>query len=374
MGSFDLNYIASNGSSFKVLLAHSPLNLFMNGHFAVCVFLVISGYVLSWSYKQSNNTEIIQQHVVKRYFRLALPVLGICLFIKLLFVTGTIEAAKYPQHIKELSFGSKEFSHHLNLPEIIKASLFSVPLVGNSNMLSVLWTIRIEFLGALCIFAFLFLSHNRKRKIFYALVFVFVLIYFSYHYVALLLAGSVICIYEEKIRQVLKPWWVKIILFIIGIFLAGITEIKAAIPYTIYAFTQKLPFNAYYYFHDVGAVLVFLCFITSLKVRSLFSFKPIVRFGKLTFSVYLVHLPVMYCVGSRLMWITKGSVNPMILLFTCLVSSLLVSFVFYKLVDKPSIVFSKWFAKRAMQKDLKSLKASSAVSPELDPVTTIVRH
>lgn len=42
--------------SGSILLANTPLNLFMNGNWAVCMFFVMSGYVLSVKYFQTSNT------------------------------------------------------------------------------------------------------------------------------------------------------------------------------------------------------------------------------------------------------------------------------------------------------------------------------
>lgn len=366
IGSFDQTYFAAHASSFKILLAHSPLNFFMNGHFAVCVFLVISGYVLTYSYKLTDSFEMLQQHAVKRYFRLVLPVLAACLFIKFLFISGAVDAANYPRNVKELNFGAKEFSDASGFLKIIKTCLFDIPLEGDSSFLSVLWTIRIEFLGALGLFAFLLLTHARSGKIWYALVFALGLIYLSHHYVVLLLAGGMICINEKKIAQIFRPVLSKLLLLLSGAFLSGITEIKAAIPHTMYAFTQGLPFNAYFYFHDLAALLIFLVFVSSATLKGIFSFSPLARFGKLTFSIYLLHLPILYCIGSRLMWMTHGKIHPVLLFTACFLSTVFASVLFYKFVDRPAIRISNKFPIEIFGRKAGILQSSSESNVQTD--------
>src|ERR1044071_1561214 len=75
IGSYNLADFQAETQPFSVVLAHSPLNIFMNGHLAVSVFLVISGYVLTLPYITSGNTNLLGKAALKRYFRLSIPVL-----------------------------------------------------------------------------------------------------------------------------------------------------------------------------------------------------------------------------------------------------------------------------------------------------------
>src|SRR5215472_16570432 len=63
----------------------SPLNLFMNGHSAVQLFFVLSGYVLTRRYFESGNNRILLRGAVKRWPRLMGPVLLVVLASYMLF-------------------------------------------------------------------------------------------------------------------------------------------------------------------------------------------------------------------------------------------------------------------------------------------------
>lgn len=61
-------------NSFETWISDSPINFLYNGNFAVYIFFILSGYVLSIKYHQKKDLEIIFELGVKRYIRLAIPV------------------------------------------------------------------------------------------------------------------------------------------------------------------------------------------------------------------------------------------------------------------------------------------------------------
>ncbi len=69
---------------FKSDLAH----LFLNGGLAVSVFFVLSGDALSAGFLRSRNPGILESLVVKRYFRLTIPIFISCALAYLLMVSG----------------------------------------------------------------------------------------------------------------------------------------------------------------------------------------------------------------------------------------------------------------------------------------------
>ena len=56
------------------LLDIKPLGIIINGNFAVCLFLVISAYIICVQIYKNNDFERIQKIAFKRYFRLMLPI------------------------------------------------------------------------------------------------------------------------------------------------------------------------------------------------------------------------------------------------------------------------------------------------------------
>ncbi len=78
-------------SEDKVLtqLSGSPLNIFYNGNFAVYIFFILSGYVLTYKFFKTRNYGIIISSAARRYIRLLVPVL---------FFLGKISFSMYVIH------------------------------------------------------------------------------------------------------------------------------------------------------------------------------------------------------------------------------------------------------------------------------------
>ena len=55
MSSANETQIHNETSYFEEVMAQIPLNIFYNGGFAVCIFFILSGYVLSNNYHQNKH-------------------------------------------------------------------------------------------------------------------------------------------------------------------------------------------------------------------------------------------------------------------------------------------------------------------------------
>jgi peptidoglycan/LPS O-acetylase OafA/YrhL len=66
----------------------SPVNVILNPNFSVCLFFVLSGYVLSHGFMTDGDLGRIWRAAFKRFPRLMLPVLGSVLFVWVLMASG----------------------------------------------------------------------------------------------------------------------------------------------------------------------------------------------------------------------------------------------------------------------------------------------
>lgn len=60
--------------AIEFLVMSSPLNLIINGNLAICIFFILSSFVLSYKFFESPCYELILSAAIRRYFRLAIPV------------------------------------------------------------------------------------------------------------------------------------------------------------------------------------------------------------------------------------------------------------------------------------------------------------
>lgn len=59
--------------AFDQWIPRTPLNLLFNGNFAVCLFFVLSGFVLSLRFFRYRRRSVVAASLLRRHFRLAIP-------------------------------------------------------------------------------------------------------------------------------------------------------------------------------------------------------------------------------------------------------------------------------------------------------------
>ena len=63
--------------SFYKIIALTPINIFFNPGMAIHFFFLLSGYVQTQSYFLNPDVSFLQKSMLKRYFRLAIPVVSV---------------------------------------------------------------------------------------------------------------------------------------------------------------------------------------------------------------------------------------------------------------------------------------------------------
>ena len=126
-----------------------PFSLVYNGHFMVCIFFVISGFVLSIPFLRDEAKDL-KKRVVGRYLRLNIPIIAVSLLSYIFIKFGLY----FNQHAGTIS-GSTWFSSFHSDPLTWKAAVYSGLWLGifngDGSLLPILWSLRIEFVGSLII-------------------------------------------------------------------------------------------------------------------------------------------------------------------------------------------------------------------------------
>ncbi len=321
----------------------------MNGNFAVCMFFVLSGYVLSLNYFKTGAIKVLQTAFIKRYFRLVIPILVTCMIVYVLFALSVFKNTIYPRSNETYAFGKNLFLNNLSFLEVLKMGFYKVPINGDNTYLPILWTMSVEFLGALLLFSFLLVTHTLNKKWLFYLILIFVLFLMDKNYMLLFFAGSCIAFYEPLINKLIKHWYLKICLLLAGLYFSGIPNISnEAKQYTWYFYTNSFSNLIYVHFHVIGCILLFIFFITSQTTQKIFSLKPLVFLGKLSFSLYLLHLPILFSLGSYLLNKYNGQFNTLLLFSACFSVTLISSYLFNRFVDTKAINYSSVIAKKIM--------------------------
>lgn len=273
---------------WETVAAQFPRTLY-NGGFAVCIFFAMSGYVLSKSFFAGNNKSL-EVAAVKRYIRLVLPVAASILICYAMMKAGMlkIETAELPGFITQAYQGEP------NLSNALADGIWKSLIEGNQTYNYVLWTIRIEFLGSMLLFAYLALFGRSNFGWIYTLPVMYIILTLdpaNAAFYALFFAGA----YLNKAGERLRNPVTHTSAMIIGLFLGGVRPCTSAYDFMIGIEQNIGPMG--YAPTAFGALLVVWVVVADNSVSRFFSFRPFVWLGAKSFSLYLLHTVVLSSVG-----------------------------------------------------------------------------
>ncbi|MBK4734297.1 acyltransferase family protein [Noviherbaspirillum pedocola] len=266
-------------------------HVLINGGLAVSVFFVLSGDALSLAYMRKKNINTLDTLLIKRYFRLTVPILLSCMCTYLLMKVGltfNIEAAKII-HREDWLGAFIAFSP--TLPSVLRYSIYTVYDGGNlkNSYNPFLWTMTIELLGSMLIILYLYVSERltHPKFVIYGLIF-FLIAAKSYY--SLFFAGLLLSQYrEEGILQRFQSCFIWKISSIL-ILLSCVFILAVGLETSFYYLDLRMP---------VAIALVF-CAYTSRAATAFFSSKFSRFLGTLSFPLYLVHFSIIISLTSYL--------------------------------------------------------------------------
>ncbi|HKC69422.1 MAG TPA: acyltransferase [Bacteroidia bacterium] len=337
------NEVISDSYTLLKTITYTPLNLFYNGSMAVNFFFVLSAYVLSYNYFNNNKAKLIRKNILKRYFRLAIPVLASCLFIYTLHVFNLFYKTPFPVIDVNRAWLSGLFPDNLDLLQLIKYALVNVFFDDNASYNSVLWTMGIELTGSILVFVSLLATHKLKTKgrVFVAIILVEFAVK-KYYSVGFSL-GLLICYLQcnnTAFKNIAANNYFKAGLLLCGLYLSSFPFLayQNGLAYTIYAPIDFLQGHGFHKLaHAFGCSAILIVFINSQKLKIIFSSKPFQFLGKVSFSFYLLHLSLLLVFASRIYQLLYpyfiDTVNLPLTFILSLFCILTVSFLFYRYID-----------------------------------------
>ncbi|OBZ13781.1 acyltransferase [Bacillus sp. FJAT-26390] len=282
---------------WDIWYGHSPINLFYNGQFAVCLFFVLSGYVLSVKmFEKELDSETFQKllhsSAIRRYIRLAVPAAVSVLLVYLAIITN----AFYLQEIWGTTWTDMKKNYYdldTNIYTVIKAAIFDPFFRFKAHPYNpVLWTMSYELLGSFLIFGFLALFGRVKQR---WIVYVVLSIAFIQTYFVAFLWGMLLA-------DLLKHKWVQSKITVVLVLLMGIYLGSA--PYTPLIGTMYEPIevwtkniNDWIQFNidprllarTLGSAMILFALLRLKALQHVFGWKPFSYLGQISFSLYLIH-------------------------------------------------------------------------------------
>ena len=283
-----------------IMIGQSPFNIFFSGNFAVRLFLVMSGYVLCLGYFRTKDRKRLVTSACKRYIRLLPPIFVCNLLICALMMAGAFGNAA----AAELTGSAWLAGFNRCKPNLIDAAaeaLFGCFFVGTNQYNGVLWTIPFLFLGAMLVYAVCWLIGDKKwRYLVYAVIGIAVLMT-DY---AGVFWGFVLCdvvhTQEKLMNWVKKQKWLLWIVFVLGFYLSSYPSAGTHLEGTIYGI---IPIVMVVPYHLAGALMLVAAVVCLEPLQKFFGLPMFVKLGDISYSLYLIHFPVIATFGC---WMFQG--------------------------------------------------------------------
>ncbi|MBR8234003.1 acyltransferase family protein [Burkholderia sp. AU42008] len=213
-----------------------------------------------------------------------------------------------------------------------------------------LWTVHYEFWGSIALIGLSALYKRVARWAAIATILTAIAVAGT-SFLCLFVLGFVLYLVHDRLFSVHRPLaeTAGIALLVTGIWLSVSSNQRVIAD--VFELSRKLPvmhaFDAFQFQWQISALCLFTGFHLSARLRCLGSGRAVQWLGKISFSLYLIHFPVLMTLGcwlfARLQ--SKGylfaSGASLILGFT---APLLLATLVEKLVDRPSVALSRMCA------------------------------
>lgn len=325
------------GGLIRKLVALTPINIIYSGIAPVCIFFILSGFVLSIKFNRSGNHKDITAGVIKRYPRLIFPIVCSMIFMYLSFKLLRV----YTGHDINL-----HFIHALS------EALYYAPFEHVQLKNYALWTISFEIYGSLIVFCMLALFGQYKYKMFFYII-TFVFLLFNSSFYCLFVIGMIFS--NLYVRELFKLNSVtRFIAFIFGLILVTSPYQREGVDVYGGMYSYLKLFNAskytdlYQTMMLIGSILIFASILNSeLSIK--FLNKKIAQFlGRISFPLYIIHTTILSII-SYFIHVYFHEITIFIFLLSVFVAipiCLLFSSLFERYVDIPSINLANSIAKK----------------------------
>jgi peptidoglycan/LPS O-acetylase OafA/YrhL len=298
----------------------SPLHVLWNGTPAVHVFFVLSGFVLVLPFTRPGAVRSWAQYYAKRFLRLYLPawaslVLAVALIAIIPRSASPLQSPWADMYVIDPSAG-----------QVLKDGLL---LLTASTVNTPLWSLKWEVAFSVLLPAYVFIALRWRRlwhvKIGLALLLALagaLLDLDGMSYLPIFAIGAVLGAERERIRELTKSWprFVWFFVAAAGVFLANAEWIS-----------PEQPFPGVEAAVTVGAVLIVLLFVSCGSAKRLGNTAATQWLGRVSFSLYLVHLPIILA-GVTLL----RSVSLPLALAVSVAASFVAAELFFRYVEQPS--------------------------------------
>jgi peptidoglycan/LPS O-acetylase OafA/YrhL len=346
-----LLYPATIQEQIFAIAKFTPFLIFTNGHAAVIIFFALSGYVLSLPFFADGPLPY-KQYLVKRFCRLYLPfAAAVCLSVFLWLLSAHVPVVSLGVWFQENwpdppLMGRQVLSHFF-----MEGTKFATRFDGPT------WSLAHEMRISIIFPVLVLISRKSGRAIALGLLLFFV----STVLLELFGDGNINVTPDSSLAA-----WILTLRYV-PFFLMGVLLAKHAA--TLGAIIRRLPWWMYAacwaasyvaickhvrsdwvlaYFGDLfialGSAGLILLTLHSPRASHFLEKGPAHWLGRVSYSLYLIHVPVLSFVGYQL----AEKVGTSAIAATAIASSLVLAEIMFRWIEQPAIALGKWLVARAV--------------------------
>jgi peptidoglycan/LPS O-acetylase OafA/YrhL len=288
-----------------------------NGNSSVCIFFVLSAFVLSDLAQRSPLS--FPALALRRYLRLIVPMIATSTLAWALLAAGLYRNQEASALLNSSWLGNW-YKFAPSFHAMIAETLYGVFVTGQSGYNCNLWTMRPELIGSLYVFVINATARPRRLR---ALCYLALAVFYSDDYVMLFSAGALLHDYHAELAVIINRTWLKACLFILSLFLC-VAPMK---------YVQVVAPMSEIQWHMIAAVLLVVSVLRWDFLQGLLGNAFGRLLGRISFVLYLIHVPI---ICSLTAWIVISLPAPFaipIAAATTLVVVFAASIAIYRWVD-----------------------------------------
>ena len=277
----------------QYFIHHSPFAFFFSGTAAVYVFFVLSGYILSKvALKSDNDPNKQKQRIlamgIKRYPRLMIPSLVSCIIAYIGFATLSSTSPQLGTWINNFA----DTPNLSLLGAIYNGAIDVFFFKGESMYNPVLWTMKVELLGSFIIYLLCLNRLTIQIPYLTGIFAVITLITIGLKIATPELGFGIISFYGGYLFSIYGKqisFKLALVTLLFGLYLAGAHSTSMS----YWPINQVIGGYTYFLCNFASGFFIVYGILFNEKFSNLFSGKLSVFMGKVSFSVYLIQMPIL---------------------------------------------------------------------------------
>jgi peptidoglycan/LPS O-acetylase OafA/YrhL len=335
-------------SRMASLLATPLVSVLYSGNFAVCIFFVLSGYVLAMPFIQRGDLSSLKLRAARRYVRLGVPIFGSIMLAYVLSTAGAGHADKLAAISHNIQL-QKFWNPAPSFADALKQAFYQAMIEGDSSLVPLLWTMRIEFLGSMLVFAYWALNpRGFAGFILLCATCLMVIVLTPLHW--MLFLGFLLGSYFNYIKAP-QPKPLMLAALVLAIVFGSFDNSG------LYSFANFIPLDFYTKKHLVNMIgALFLMYaVRGGMLDGLLLSRPAQFLGKISYSIYLTHFTILLTFSAWLfVWLRSHThlayaAAAAIYLLASLALIVIASRAFAATFDRYGIRLSKWIIRSPME-------------------------